>query len=238
MVVVAIIGVLATVAIPRFNIFRARARQGEAKSNLGVIFTLQKAFKIDKESYYNGIGEGTGGWGGVNMDKANGLGYFADGNAKNCAKGLTNKLGFRLANCAAARYRYFISDAAENQFLAVAYGKSDVTAKRIFPGCNGQGAPITKPSNSTATGAKKCVTGAAGTGSQEGGATFAATAGGMPFVWITIELSIIIGISLRRLPALTSHSSFSRKGQLLSLDLHLFIYVVCVNRLATTHTKS
>ena len=61
MVVVAILGVLATVAVPRFNIFRARARQGEAKSNLGVIFTLQEAFKIDKESYYDGV-EGIAGW--------------------------------------------------------------------------------------------------------------------------------------------------------------------------------
>ena len=65
MVVVAILGVLATFAVPRFNIFRARARQAEAKSNLGVIFTLQEAFKIDKERYYNGD---SGHWGGADMD--------------------------------------------------------------------------------------------------------------------------------------------------------------------------
>ena len=58
MVVVAIIGVLATLAVPRFNVFRARARQGEAKSNLGVIFTLQEAFKIQHERYYDGVGLG------------------------------------------------------------------------------------------------------------------------------------------------------------------------------------
>ena len=34
MVVVAILGILATVAVPRFNIFRARGRQAEAKANL------------------------------------------------------------------------------------------------------------------------------------------------------------------------------------------------------------
>ena len=44
MVVVAILGVLATVAVPRFNIFRSRARQAEAKTNLGMIFTLQERF--------------------------------------------------------------------------------------------------------------------------------------------------------------------------------------------------
>ena len=136
MVVVAILGVLATVAIPRFNIFRARARQSEAKTNLGVIFTLQEAFSIEHERYYNGQ---VSDWGGTEMsDNANRDGYFASGSGKCAAADANNKLGFRLANCEKARYGYYIPGAGENNFVAIAYAPSDTVGdKRIFPGCAG-----------------------------------------------------------------------------------------------------
>ncbi|MDE3269026.1 MAG: type II secretion system protein [Pseudomonadota bacterium] len=157
MVVVAILGVLATFAIPRFNIFRARARQGEAKSNLGVIFTLQEAFKIDKEEYYNGDDSY---WGGAAMDGStmdtDSVGYSKKTEvAGNC---LANKLGFRLANCSAARYRYWVAHAGEDYFSAAAAAHSDVQEKRIFPGCAGAGAANTKASTSD-SGKKKCLVG-------------------------------------------------------------------------------
>ena len=151
MVVVAIIGVLATVAVPRFNIFRARARQGEAKSNLGVIFTLQEAFKIDKEQYYDGD---SGTWGGSDMDTyATREGYHnanaAGASFTNGARCRQNKLGFRLANCQAARYGYWVAGANEDNFLVFAQATSD-TDKRIFPGCDGGNGENTggKPSGS------------------------------------------------------------------------------------------
>ena len=156
MVVVAIIGVLATFAVPRFNVFRARARQGEAKSNLGVIFTLQEAFKIDKEEYYDGDGAATA-WGGAYMDAeaaANSSGYDGAG-AYSCE---ANKLGFRLANCKAARYRYWVKKADEFEFLVFAYAESDSQA-RIFPGCAGDTTntgDATNPGAST-TGKDKCT---------------------------------------------------------------------------------
>ncbi|MDE3270312.1 MAG: type II secretion system protein [Pseudomonadota bacterium] len=158
MVVVAIIGVLATVAVPRFNIFRARARQGEAKSNLGVIFTLQEAFKIDKELYFNGD---SGHWGGADMkDISSSVGYrgsatSATDESKNICE--ANKLGFRLANCAAARYQYWISAASEQGYLAVAQGVSD-EHKRIFPGCPGATAENTQV-NTSKSGKKMCALG-------------------------------------------------------------------------------
>ena len=131
MVVVAILGVLATVAVPRFNIFRARARQAEAKSNMGVIYTLQEAFAIDHEKYYNG--EGTTTWGGSDMyTDATADGYR--GGSGDCKP---NKLGFRLANCDKARYRYWIDQtSSERTFLSIAFAPSDAKA-RIFPGCGG-----------------------------------------------------------------------------------------------------
>ena len=135
MVVVAILGILATVAVPRFNIFRARARQSEAKTNLGVIFTLQESFAIEQETYYDGDHNK---WGGTQMNNnATRDGYRGSG-VNDC---FANKLGFRLANCDKARYGYFMNGAGENGFIAIAYAASDQAGdKRVFPGCGGAGA--------------------------------------------------------------------------------------------------
>ena len=132
MVVVAILGVLATVAVPRFNVFRTRARQGEAKSNLGLIYTLQEAFLIDHEEYFDGNGTV---WGGQMMNSwTDSVGYRGGGN-RVCTE---NKLGFRLANCDSARYGYFIPGGDELHFMAIAYAASDQTGdERVYPGCNG-----------------------------------------------------------------------------------------------------
>lgn len=47
MVVVAIIGILATIAIPNFNRFSAKARQSEAKGYLSAIYSGAKAFEAE-----------------------------------------------------------------------------------------------------------------------------------------------------------------------------------------------
>jgi len=44
MIVVAIIGILAAIAIPNFLRFQAKSKQSEAKTNLGGIFTAQTAY--------------------------------------------------------------------------------------------------------------------------------------------------------------------------------------------------
>jgi type IV pilus assembly protein PilA len=51
MIVVAIIGILAAIAIPNFIKFQARAKQSEAKSNLKAAFTSEKAFSQEKDRY-------------------------------------------------------------------------------------------------------------------------------------------------------------------------------------------
>jgi type IV pilus assembly protein PilA len=53
MIVVAIIGLLAALAIPNFVKFQARARQSEAKSNLKSCFTAEKSYYGDKQVYVN-----------------------------------------------------------------------------------------------------------------------------------------------------------------------------------------
>ena len=55
MIVVAIIGILATIAIPNFNRFQAKAKQSEAKGNLAGIYSAEKAFYAEWSSYYGSL---------------------------------------------------------------------------------------------------------------------------------------------------------------------------------------
>ena len=57
MIVVAIIGILAAIAIPNFIKFQARSKQSEAKANLKAIFTAQKAFFQEKDRFSSITGE-------------------------------------------------------------------------------------------------------------------------------------------------------------------------------------
>jgi type IV pilus assembly protein PilA len=58
MIVVAIIGILAMIAIPNFIKFQCRAKQSEAKSNLKALFQAQKSYfaEYDEYSELNTIG--------------------------------------------------------------------------------------------------------------------------------------------------------------------------------------
>jgi type IV pilus assembly protein PilA len=51
MIVVAIIGILAAIAIPNFIKFQAKAKQSEAKTNLKAIFTAKKSFFAENNTY-------------------------------------------------------------------------------------------------------------------------------------------------------------------------------------------
>ena len=51
MIVVAIIGILAAIAIPNFVKFQARSKQSEAKSNLKAVFTAAKSYAAEKDTY-------------------------------------------------------------------------------------------------------------------------------------------------------------------------------------------
>jgi type IV pilus assembly protein PilA len=51
MIVVAIIGILAAIAIPNFLKFQAKSKQSEAKTNLKAIFTAQTAYFGENNSF-------------------------------------------------------------------------------------------------------------------------------------------------------------------------------------------
>jgi type IV pilus assembly protein PilA len=57
MIVVAIIGILAAIAIPNFIKFQARSKQSEAKANLKAMFTAEKAFFQEKDRFSGFVGE-------------------------------------------------------------------------------------------------------------------------------------------------------------------------------------
>ena len=56
MIVVAIIGILASIAIPKYLQWQARGRQAEAKSNLSGIYTAEIAF-FGENNRYSGLTE-------------------------------------------------------------------------------------------------------------------------------------------------------------------------------------
>ncbi len=57
MIVVAIIGILAAIAIPNFIRFQARSKQSEVKTNLKAIFTGQKTLIGEKDRFSNLVAE-------------------------------------------------------------------------------------------------------------------------------------------------------------------------------------
>lgn len=57
MIVVAIIGILAAIAIPNFIKFQARSKQSEAKANLKAMFTAEKAYFQEKDKFSSLVGE-------------------------------------------------------------------------------------------------------------------------------------------------------------------------------------
>jgi type IV pilus assembly protein PilA len=51
MIVVAIIGILAAIAIPNFRNYQMKAKSAEAKTNLGAIRTSQESFQAENDTY-------------------------------------------------------------------------------------------------------------------------------------------------------------------------------------------
>ncbi|RLG23821.1 dolichyl-phosphate-mannose--protein mannosyltransferase [Methanosarcinales archaeon] len=56
MIVVAIIGILAAIAIPNFLRYQAKSKQSEAKTNLGGIYTSQVTYFSENDTYASALG--------------------------------------------------------------------------------------------------------------------------------------------------------------------------------------
>ncbi len=118
MIVVAIIGVLAALAVPRFQSFQAKARQSEAKNNLSHIYTLQQSYFGDNDKY--------------SPVRAAGDTIGPGPTKANCEK--ENPIGFNPQPCAKVRYGYWATMTADDDFDA----RAKAPAKKIVPGCDAQ----------------------------------------------------------------------------------------------------
>jgi prepilin-type N-terminal cleavage/methylation domain-containing protein len=57
MIVVGIIGVLAALALPKMQVFMAKAKQSEMKTLLSHIYTLEQSYFAEKDTYTDVIGD-------------------------------------------------------------------------------------------------------------------------------------------------------------------------------------
>ena len=144
MVVFGIIAILALIAIPQYNKFTARARQGEAKVTLGTIHTLQHNYQLEHERYAAwAIAESYGWRAGLNATtgakECDPEGDYS-GDATNGHK--SKALGLNLDGCGNFRYGYWIIRKDEHTdgkeyYHAVAYAPSN-SERRIYPDCRGK----------------------------------------------------------------------------------------------------
>jgi type IV pilus assembly protein PilA len=97
MIVVAIIGILAAIAIPNFIKFQARSKQGEAKANLKAWFTSERAYLQEKDKYSEDVQTV-----GFSPERGNRYSYFFGQSAK-CirrqASGVTQPTAGDLYDC-------------------------------------------------------------------------------------------------------------------------------------------
>ena len=119
MIVVGIIGVLATLAMPRFQQFQAKARMGEAKNMLNHIYALEEAYYLDRDTYI-----------------VFGALYGSAKAAGTCvAPAGATAIGFTIAPCNAQlpRYAYNITVATTTAMTAVATTGA-TTNNQVCPG--------------------------------------------------------------------------------------------------------
>ena len=122
-VVLVVLGLLATLSLSRYYAYLAKGRQAEATVNLTTIGTLQETWKFGHGSYNSGPGDG-------------GVGEFGAGaNDDKCRtdltdKQMTNKLGFRPKDCEKLRYGYNWTTSE-----AIATSSAVDENKYVYPGC-------------------------------------------------------------------------------------------------------
>jgi type IV pilus assembly protein PilA len=144
MVVVAIVGVLAAIAIPNFVKFQSRSKQGEAKANLKSLFTAQRSYFQEKDRYVETINDL-----GFGPERSNRYAYWAGGGTWQDRSTLSVVSAATDSNITVDSFKY--PGAATNPAPAglggIVYARNDqadpgspgVTAGNVCPLCNFQG---------------------------------------------------------------------------------------------------
>lgn len=128
MIVVGIIGILATLALPRFKQFQAKAKMGEAKNILTHLYTLEQTYSLDNNQFVAVPATGAA------------LGASVGGAGCVPAAGSGGQLiGFRLDPCTnggtspVPRYSYSVAAPTTSTFVATAATGAQAN-NRICPG--------------------------------------------------------------------------------------------------------
>jgi type IV pilus assembly protein PilA len=132
MIVVAIIGILAAIAIPNFIRFQARSKQGEAKSNLKSLFTAERSYYQEKDKYVNTINDI-----GFGPERANRYAYM---NAAACtwqARTAVNLVPSALDTCISVDTFKYTAAVSTPTFSGTAPTWSTVSTAPLFPGTAG-----------------------------------------------------------------------------------------------------
>lgn len=116
MIVVGIISVLATLALPRFKQFQAKAKMGEAKNILSHVYTLQQSFALDNNKFLSFGAIGSPGGAACNPDT----------NAQ--------QLGFRIDPCTPQVPRFAYSSTGDESSFTASATTGDGKANQVCPG--------------------------------------------------------------------------------------------------------
>ena len=103
MVAVGIITVLASLAVPKFQVFLAKSRQAEAKTNLYHMYTLQQAHHAEDSRYVEVPAFGKA----IGSDDV-------DATMNVCEPASGQALGFRLEGCVRGKIRYTYQSTSMN----------------------------------------------------------------------------------------------------------------------------
>ncbi len=107
MIVVAIIGILATIAIPKFMTYQAKAKQTEAKNNLVAVHTGEISYFAENNGY---------------IDDFNAIGFAVSGSSQRYYYEIgKSSIGSLPPGCTAST----LDQASQNTFVAVAIGNID-----------------------------------------------------------------------------------------------------------------
>ncbi len=124
MIVVAIIGILAAIAVPNFVKFQCRSKQSEAKGNLKALYVAQEAYRAENDTY----------------------GSVTAISAGNITSNVSNQIGF-VPKGGKTRYRYEVEDSDSTTFLATASAASASIADQPDKWTISQANDLQNPSN-------------------------------------------------------------------------------------------
>ena len=105
MIVVAIIGILAAIAIPNFIKFQCRSKQSEAKGNLKAIYVSEESYRGENDAYVQMALTGNG-----TTNPANVIGFAPKG--------------------AKIRYNYTVGAASATTFHSTAIGNAEMNTDK------------------------------------------------------------------------------------------------------------